>query len=239
MIFKLAPTTQKLPEYLFYKVQNKTGVTYKMLKTTAPLTKPVCEINVKQGNLIQALKLKFDRDYKGTEKVKQIFELKELHALNNPEVLNVSLPKTGFVKTKDADAAAQFIAVLGDKKSKPVIINDLDYDPYFIQSLIKTGVMDIRTNSASKKAEIKMAKNELLKAFDNLFDRNIDICDSITDIVDNIIYFCQKLVRKEPITKITSNQTLRNKLDKIQNNDYKLRMLHNDLSNLVYNPAKK
>ena len=38
MIFKLAPTTQKLPEYLFYKVQNKTGVTYKMLKTTAPLT---------------------------------------------------------------------------------------------------------------------------------------------------------------------------------------------------------
>lgn len=84
-----------------------------------------------------------------------------------------------------------------------------------------------------------MAKNELLKAFDNLFDRNIDICDSIIDIVDNIIYFCQKLVRKEPITKITSNQTLRNKLDKIQNNDYKLRMLHNDLSNLVYNPAKK
>ena len=37
----------------------------------------------------------------------------------------------------------------------------------------------------------------------------------------------------------TFYEVLQIALEKIQNNDYKLRMLHNDLSNLVYNPANK
>ena len=203
-------SAQKLPEYLFYRVQNKNNAAYKMIQTKAHSLAPVYEINVKKSNLINAVKLKFDRDYKG-----------------------------GFRNQKDADAAAQFITAIGNKSSKPIIINDFDYDPYFVPSVIKAGVMDIRTSPAKRKAEILAAKNEVLKAFDNLFDRNTNLCDSISDIVDSSIYFGLTLVRKEPKTRITSNQTLRNKLEKIQNNDYKLRMLHNDLSNLVYNPANK
>lgn len=232
-------SAQKLPEYLFYRVQNKNNAAYKMIQTKAHSLAPVYEINVKKSNLINAVKLKFDRDYKGVEKVKKTFQLKELHALSNPEALIVSLSKGGFRNQKDADAAAQFITAIGNKSSKPIIINDFDYDPYFVPSVIKAGVMDIRTSPAKRKAEILAAKNEVLKAFDNLFDRNTNLCDSISDIVDSSIYFGLTLVRKEPKTRITSNQKLRNKLEKIQNNDYKLRMLHNDLSNLVYNPANK
>lgn len=44
------------------------------------------------------------------------------------------------------------------------------------------------------------------------------------------------LLRREPATKAKSNKTLKKALKKANNNDYKLRMLHDKLSNLVYIP---
>ena len=87
----LSPVAKQLPEYLFYKLPNNKG--YRMFTTKPTAISHTFDLNIGKKTLTDAINLKFDRDYKGTQLIKKLFNLQEIHCRSNPDVLTVNLEK--------------------------------------------------------------------------------------------------------------------------------------------------
>lgn len=64
----LSPVAKQLPEYLFYKLPNNKG--YRMFTTKPTAISHTFDLNIGKKTLTDAINLKFDRDYKGTQLIK-------------------------------------------------------------------------------------------------------------------------------------------------------------------------
>ena len=87
----LSPVAKQLPEYLFYKLPNNKG--YRMFTTKPTAISHTFDLNIGKKTLTDAINIKFDRDYKGTQLIKKLFNLQEIHCRSNPDVLTVNLEK--------------------------------------------------------------------------------------------------------------------------------------------------
>ena len=221
----LSPVAKQLPVYLFYKLPNNKG--YRMFTTKPTAISHTFDLNIGKKTLTDAINIKFDRDYKGTQLIKKLFNLQEIHCRSNPDVLTVNLEKKNVKNQNEANAIIRFIKSLSNKKNKPVVVKDLAYDPYTLPGFIDNGFMDIHTCKTVRRSKIHQAGDELKSSIDSR---------DLFGILDNINNYIDVLLRREPATKAKSNKTLKKALKKANNNDYNLRMLHDKLSNLVYIP---